>query len=216
MTRGGKTYYYHTNYRGDVVALTDSAGAVVATYQYDAYGNLLKETGNVENPYRYAGYRYNKESGLYYLQSRYYNPETGRFLTRDTFEGFENEPLSLNKYAYAENKPILYTDPSGHARPQVITYYGRKIITNNKEAKRLSVLLKNIWGKSEMAMRALKSLRRIPYIGWILFGVGEASWLLGTIISWRNKGRGVTLHFANSPRGFYSKAIVLFRVSSNR
>ena len=85
MTRGGKTNHHQTNYRGDVVALTDSAGAVVATYEYDAYGNLLKETGTVENPYRYAGYRYDKEIGLYYLQSRYYNPETGRFLTRDTF-----------------------------------------------------------------------------------------------------------------------------------
>ena len=83
MTRGGKTYYYQTNYRGDVIALTDSAGAVVATYEYDVYGNLLKETGSVENPYRYAGYRYEGETGLYYLQSRYYNPETGRFLTRD-------------------------------------------------------------------------------------------------------------------------------------
>ena len=96
MTRGGKTYYYQTNYRGDVVALTDSAGAVVATYEYDAYGNLLKETGNVENPYRYVGYRYDGETGLYYLQSRYYNPETGRFLTRDTFEGLDEEPLSQN------------------------------------------------------------------------------------------------------------------------
>src|SRR5690606_33192135 len=114
MTRGGKTYYYHTNYRGDVVALTDSAGAVVATYEYDAYGNLLKETGTVENPYRYAGYRYDGETGLYYLQSRYYNPETGRFLTRDNFEGFENEPLSLNKYSYVHNNPILFVDPSGN------------------------------------------------------------------------------------------------------
>ena len=116
MTRGGKTYYYQTNYRGDVVALTDSAGAVVATYEYDAYGNLLKETGNVENPYRYAGYRYDGETGLYYLQSRYYNPETGRFLTRDTFEGFENEPLSLNKYSYVHNNPVVYVDPDGQSR----------------------------------------------------------------------------------------------------
>ena len=114
MTRGGETYY-QTNYRGDVVALTDSAGAVVATYEYDAYGNLLKETGNVENPYRYAGYRYDEETGLYYLQSRYYSPETGRFLTRDKLEGFENEPLTLNKYAYGNNNPVVMVDPDGNA-----------------------------------------------------------------------------------------------------
>src|SRR5690606_7755204 len=103
MTRGGKTYYYQTNYRGDVLALTDSSGNVVATYQYDAFGRLLKEAGTVENPYRYAGYRYDKETGLYYLQSRYYNPETGRFLTRDVFEGVNDEPLTINKYIYTVN-----------------------------------------------------------------------------------------------------------------
>jgi RHS repeat-associated protein len=69
----------------------------------------------VDNPYRYAGYRYDKVTGLYYLQSRYYKPDTGRFLTKDTFEGFENEPLSLNKYAYAGNNPVNYVDPTGKA-----------------------------------------------------------------------------------------------------
>ncbi|EGK10824.1 cell wall-associated protein, partial [Desmospora sp. 8437] len=114
ITRGGKTYYCQTNYRGDVTALTDSTGAVVASYEYDAFGNLLKETGTVENTYRYAGYRYDEVTGLYYLQSRYYNPETGRFLTRNSFEGFEDEPQSLNKYSYVHNNPILYVDPNGN------------------------------------------------------------------------------------------------------
>ncbi|MBH8609076.1 DNRLRE domain-containing protein [Thermoactinomyces sp. CICC 10521] len=113
MTRGGKTYFYQLNGHGDVVALIDSTDAVVNTYTYDAFGNLVGRTGTVENPYTYAGYRYDKETGLYYLQSRYYNPETGRFLTRDTFDGFVNEPLSLNKYVYAENNPISNVDPSG-------------------------------------------------------------------------------------------------------
>jgi RHS repeat-associated protein len=113
MFRGGKTYFYQLNGHGDVVALTDQTGAVVNTYTYDAFGNLVNQTGTVENPYTYAGYRYDKETGLYYLQSRYYNPETGRFLTRDTFEGFEKEPLSLNKYTYAENNPVNSIDPTG-------------------------------------------------------------------------------------------------------
>ncbi|MBH8608578.1 hypothetical protein I8U17_13260, partial [Thermoactinomyces sp. CICC 10521] len=113
MTRGGKTYFYQLNGHGDVVALTDSTGAVVNTYTYDAFGNLVSQTGTVENPYLYAGYRYDKETGLYYLQSRYYNPDTGRFLTRDKFEGFEQKPLSLNKYAYVENNPVMQSDPTG-------------------------------------------------------------------------------------------------------
>lgn len=114
MVRGGKTYFYQLNGHGDVVALTDGTGAVVNTYTYDAFGNLVNQTGTVENPYTYAGYRYDKETRLYYLQSRYYNPETGRFLTRDTFEGFEEEPLSLNKYIYTQNNPINNIDPDGN------------------------------------------------------------------------------------------------------
>ncbi|HWO76924.1 MAG TPA: RHS repeat-associated core domain-containing protein, partial [Bacillus sp. (in: firmicutes)] len=113
MFRGGKTYFYQLNGHGDVVALTDQTGAVVNTYTYDAFGTLVNQTGMVENPYTYAGYRYDKETGLYYLQSRYYNPETGRFLTRDTFEGTENDPFSLNKYTYAYNNPINLVDSNG-------------------------------------------------------------------------------------------------------
>ncbi|OYD06919.1 RHS repeat-associated core domain-containing protein [Paludifilum halophilum] len=114
MTRGGKTYYYQLNGHGDVVALTDETGQEVATYKYDAFGNVIEETGDIENPYRYAGYRYDEETGFYYLQSRYYNPETGRFLTRDSFEGFEKEPLSQNKYTYVENNPVMGVDPDGY------------------------------------------------------------------------------------------------------
>lgn len=114
MTRNGQTYYYQLNGHGDVVALTDSAGSVVATYEYDAYGTLIKETGNIENPYRYAGYRYDQATGLYYLQSRYYNPDTGRFLTRDTEIGELEKPVSLNKYAYVHNNPVMMIDPDGH------------------------------------------------------------------------------------------------------
>ncbi|SFS76512.1 RHS repeat-associated core domain-containing protein [Marininema halotolerans] len=105
MNRDGKTYFYQTNYRGDVTALTDTNGEEVATFAYDAFGKLVKKTGDIENPYRYAGYQYDDVTGLYYLQSRYYNSEMGRFLTRDTFEGTEKDILSMNKYVYTENNP---------------------------------------------------------------------------------------------------------------
>jgi RHS repeat-associated protein len=120
MTRNGKTYYYQLNSHGDVVALTDSTGAKVATYEYDPYGVLLKKTGSVENPYLYAGYRYDAVTGVYYLQSRYYDPQTGRFLTRDTFEGDETIPLSQNQYTYAHNNPVMNTDPTGHFAPVIV------------------------------------------------------------------------------------------------
>ena len=70
---GDKVYYYLTNYRGDLLALTDEIGTVVAEYTYDAWGNILSQTGEMakENPYRYAGYRYDEETKLFYLMARY-------------------------------------------------------------------------------------------------------------------------------------------------
>jgi RHS repeat-associated protein len=84
MIYEGKTYYYLTNYRGDVIAMTDAGGAVVAEYSYDAWGNILTQSGTPEkidsiNPYRYAGYRYDEQTKLYYLMARYYNLDTGVF-----------------------------------------------------------------------------------------------------------------------------------------
>jgi RHS repeat-associated protein len=118
MTKNGVTYYYHVNGHGDVTALTDSSGNVVAEYSYDAWGNIISQTGTMasSNPYRYAGYRYDEVTGLYYLMARYYDSKTGRFITRDTFHGFENDTLSLNQYTYTQNNPVMYVDPSGHLR----------------------------------------------------------------------------------------------------
>lgn len=116
MTKNGQTYFYHVNGHGDVTMLTDGSGNVVAEYQYDAWGNILSQTGTMAsvNPYRYAGYRYDEETGLYYLMARYYDSSIGRFISKDTFHGFENNPQSLNQYAYANNNPVMYVDPSGH------------------------------------------------------------------------------------------------------
>ncbi|MCX7568896.1 DNRLRE domain-containing protein [Tumebacillus sp. DT12] len=116
MTKGGQTYYYHVNGHGDVTGLTDAAGNVVAEYRYDAWGNILSQSGAMAsaNPYRYAGYRYEEATKMYYLLARYYDPNTGRFITRDTFHGVEDVPLSLNQYAYAHNNPVMNIDPNGH------------------------------------------------------------------------------------------------------
>ncbi|MBB6177498.1 YD repeat-containing protein [Anoxybacillus tengchongensis] len=69
MKKGGATYFYHYNAHGDVIALTDAQGNVVARYEYDTWGQLLSQSGEMadENPYRYAGYQYDNETGLYYL-----------------------------------------------------------------------------------------------------------------------------------------------------
>ena len=87
-TNGGSsftTYYYVLNLQGDVVKLIDQDGAVAAAYAYDAWGNILASSGSMaeKNPLRYRGYYYDVETGFYYLQSRYYDPATRRFINAD-------------------------------------------------------------------------------------------------------------------------------------
>ncbi|MGE5371936.1 MAG: RHS repeat-associated core domain-containing protein [Solirubrobacterales bacterium] len=110
----GAQYYYLYNGHGDVVQIVDSNGEVVNTYQYDEWGNTTQETEKVENHFKYSGEIFDKETGLYYLRARYYNPQLGRFLNKDTYEGDITNPMSLNLYAYCGNNPLKYVDPTGH------------------------------------------------------------------------------------------------------
>ena len=92
---------------------------MVVEYKYDAWGNQLA-TGNSTlasiNPFRYRSYYFDTETGLYYLQTRYYDPETGRFLNLGSLDYADPETINgLNLYAYCNNNPILYVDPTGHA-----------------------------------------------------------------------------------------------------
>ena len=115
MSRGGATYFYHLNARGDVVAMSDSTGAVVNTYAYDPWGTLLSADETVANPYRYASYRYDAATGLYYCWNRYYAPELARFLTRDIYPGELSDPVTMNPYLYCGGDPVNTVDPSGMA-----------------------------------------------------------------------------------------------------
>ncbi|KGR79565.1 DNRLRE domain-containing protein [Ureibacillus manganicus] len=115
MTYNAATYYYLTNYRGDVLALTDENGQIVAEYTYDAWGNILTQSGEMAstNPYRYAGYRYDEQTKLYYLMARYYNPDTGVFMSLDPVRGDTMNPITMNGYNYANNNPVMNVDPDG-------------------------------------------------------------------------------------------------------
>ncbi|OQM44367.1 hypothetical protein B6A27_17345 [Anoxybacillus sp. UARK-01] len=116
MKKGNVTYFYHYNAHGDVIALTDAQGNVVARYEYDTWGQLLSQSGEMadENPYRYAGYQYDQETGLYYLIARYYHPTHGVFLSMDPDPGDSDDILTQNGYTYANNNPVMLVDPDGH------------------------------------------------------------------------------------------------------
>ena len=111
------TYYYVLNLQGDVVKLIQANGHVVAHYTYDAWGYILSSGGNLAavNPLRYRGYYYDNETGFYYLQSRYYDPANRRFISADVYASTGQGFVGTNMFAYCNNKPIINSDPSGHA-----------------------------------------------------------------------------------------------------
>jgi len=114
----GTMYFYVKNLQGDVVRIIDLSGTEVASYVYDAWGNIKDTNGEPTireiNPIRYRGYVYDTETGLYYLQSRYYDPFAGRFLNADAYcDTMSGSPLSTNMFAYCENDSINYADYDG-------------------------------------------------------------------------------------------------------
>jgi RHS repeat-associated protein len=109
------TSFYGYDGGGNVRTLTNSAGAITDTYEYDAYGNLLNSTGTTPNVYMYRGEAYDSDLGLYYLRARYYNPTTGRFMSRDPEDGHISIPVTLHKYLYASGNPVNRLDRSGKA-----------------------------------------------------------------------------------------------------
>jgi len=106
--------FYGYDGHGSVRQLTNSAGAITDTYDYDAFGNLINSTGSTPNNYLFAGEQYDPALSLYYNRARYYNNATGRFWSMDTFEGDVESPLSLHKYLYTGGDPVNRFDRNGH------------------------------------------------------------------------------------------------------
>jgi len=113
------TYYFRRNLLGDVIGIYDTNGAKVGGYAYDAWGNctITLNTNGIatKNPIRYRGYYYDQDTGLYYLNARYYSPEWRRFISPDDTAYLDPDSFNgLNLYCYCNNDPVNYADPSGH------------------------------------------------------------------------------------------------------
>lgn len=112
---GTSTTFYGFDGHGSTRFLTSTNGTVTDTYTYDACGNLISSTGNTPNNFLYCCYQNDPDIGLVYDNARYLNLNTGRFWTRDSYDGNNEDPLSLHKYLYCQADPVNGTDPSGKA-----------------------------------------------------------------------------------------------------
>lgn len=115
FTYNDTPYYYLKNQQGDVYKVVDASGTIVASYTYDPWGKVLSATGTMAeiNPIRYRSYYYDTETGFYYLQSRYYDPEIGRFISADNYPSTGQGLSGNNMFAYCGNNPVIRADHGG-------------------------------------------------------------------------------------------------------
>ena len=157
------TFYYRFNAYGDVTALIATDGNVIAKYEYDAFGNLTSQPDSkVNNSTTYRGYEYDTETGLYYLNARYYDSTIARFLTEDTYRGEKNDPLSLNLYTYCKNNPLKYTDPTGHTISSSAFLYvlGKALLISGITIV-ISIGMSIAWAGCDLSRKVRRRLRLV-------------------------------------------------------
>ena len=213
MSINDSMYYYVKNLQGDITKIVNHQGKVMVEYTYDAWGNILKEKSNVNpsyatvkefNPFRYRGYVYDTDTGLYYLQSRYYDPKTGRFINADDTAYVDTNsgtPLSTNMFAYCENNHINDTDPDGYLRISSSRYKRRSWIIK-VVAKYLPNITKQIRGKTIFKKSILGIRLKISVAGGTQTNANKA---LGMALS--NKGMEVSHSISMGKRYYFSGGV---------
>jgi len=197
LNHNGIDYVYVKNLQGDIIGIVNQSGNIVAEYAYDAWGNALTEhaEGSIGyiNPMRYRGYYFDVQTGFYYCQSRYYNPEVRRWISADEPVVLELGDLILagNLFTYCNNDAVNRVDTTGYAS-RTRFWWGWRIFLSNDETKRMIDRL-------DIAAYIIGGLLTgfIPGFGKI-FGIAiGAIWRLKkNDISNKNKGKGITIDFS--------------------
>lgn len=119
ISQGGSTstsqQYFIKDGLGNVRFTTDSSGNRIKSFSYDPFGNIRSQSTGNDTNYRFSGEQSEQETGLYFLRARYYDPQTGRFISRDPIKGTMMDSRTQNPYIYTANNPINYSDPSGES-----------------------------------------------------------------------------------------------------
>ncbi|MGN0799389.1 MAG: RHS repeat-associated core domain-containing protein [Christensenellales bacterium] len=193
----GTEYYYLRNGQTDIVGLMDGSGNRVVEYTYDAWGKLISTTGTLastlgaDNPFRYRGYYYDTETGLYYLMTRYYDPEVCRFISADVYMTTGQGVLGGNMWAYCGNSPVIRYDDGGElwhliigAAIGVATQYIADVASNLASGKSFGESLKPTSSWVEYTAAAASGALAASGVG-----------LMGSIVG--NAAISGTAYFAN-------------------
>jgi len=130
LEREGQFYFYHADHLGSVTTITDGSRNVVQNYTYDSFGMVIPQN-SFRNSFTFTGREWDKETGLYYYRARYYDPMEGRFISKDpiSFAGGD-----VNLYAYVENNPVNWIDPSGLSKTKGILNGNDEYLRRLKDA----------------------------------------------------------------------------------
>lgn len=171
------THYYGYDGGFHVRQLSDAAGVVTDSYSYDAYGNLVAVSGATPNVFLYRGEQYDPSLQMYYLRARWYWPQTGRFVTADTYKGEKEEPPSLHWYLYAHAEPVNGLDPSGQSRLlSGAAIYGAMAATLGPAIQRLGLNARGLASLGEYVYPRAVTLQNILQMygrTWIQQGTGR-------------------------------------------
>ena len=184
----GAYYYYDINPQGDVVGIYNSNGTKVVTYEYDPWGVItnITDTSGIDigtiNPIRYRGYYYDNETGFYYLQSRYYDPNICRFINADTTDILTATPMGLtdkNLFAYCDNNPVVRVDVSGEVWETVFD-----VVSLGASIVEVCINPTDVWAWAGVAGDAIDL---IPFVT----GVGEVTRAVKTSVKVVDKSTDV-------------------------
>ena len=149
VDKSTESSYYLYDGRNSVTGILTETANLTNSYQYDPYGNLTSGTADGVNYYGYNGESTNVKTGLQYLRARYYNAENGTFTTEDSDLGTTENPLTRNRYDYATNNPLNYSDPTGHS------LWSRIKSTAKKVAKKV---VKTVVKAAKTAIKTVKNV----------------------------------------------------------
>ena len=212
----GVPYAYVKSLQGDIVAILDENGNTVVSYGYDAWGAPLWCTGELAEtlgkvqPFRYRGYVFDEETGLYYLRSRYYNAQWGRFVNADAEIAVEAKLWDAKLFLYCANNPVRYTDDGGNSFWDVLADCGKALLVAAVVVAVVAVVIAATGGGGGFALAAAG--------GEIISGAAVADAAMTTAVA--AGATGASLMFASKlgkeyEDGNYSNHTKLNNVSEN-